>query len=203
MPDKRGGRVVFVSHCLLDQNARFPGIAVHPGPVPELARGLADAGIGIEQLPCLEMKYWGGVSRKWAFLPMLGSMPSLVLPIAVRVYASLCAREARKVARSIGDFVRSGYQVLGVVAVDDSPTCGLVRTLRLTPSMLETARTSPDLAPALQGLLEEGSGLFMGSLLEEVRAKGLGVPFLTFDPWADPGPESAGLLAQILAQPGS
>jgi hypothetical protein len=37
LSDERGKRVVFVSHCLLNENARYPGGAFHSGAVPEIA----------------------------------------------------------------------------------------------------------------------------------------------------------------------
>jgi hypothetical protein len=38
--------VVFVSHCLLDENARYLGGAFHPGAVPEMI-GLLRRGVGL------------------------------------------------------------------------------------------------------------------------------------------------------------
>jgi predicted secreted protein len=197
--DERSGNIVFVSHCLLNQSARFPGIAVQPGPVAELVRGLVEAGVGIEQLPCPEMKYWGGINRKVAFLPLPGPALFLLLPPLKRVYAYLCAREAHKTAGMIGNLQNSGYRVLGMVAMNDSPTCGLDRTVRLTPSLLQLARTATDLSSVLPALLVEGSGYFMRALRKEIEALGAGVPFFPFDPWGNAEAEADKVMRGILA----
>ena len=49
--DERGRRVVFVSHCLLNENTRYLGGAFHSGAVPEIAE-LQRLGIGIHQMRC-------------------------------------------------------------------------------------------------------------------------------------------------------
>ena len=56
--------MVFVSHCLLNQNTRYPGGAVCPGVVVDaIAPYLAD-GAGIVQMVCPEQRTWGGVSKR-------------------------------------------------------------------------------------------------------------------------------------------
>jgi predicted secreted protein len=62
--DIRGRRVVYVNHCLLNQNARAPGVAVREQAFPELVEILLAGKVGIEQLPCMESIGLGGVSRR-------------------------------------------------------------------------------------------------------------------------------------------
>ena len=52
LADARGGRVVFLSHCLLNQNVRYLGGAGRAGGVSEVVDGYLGRGIGICQLPC-------------------------------------------------------------------------------------------------------------------------------------------------------
>ena len=59
--DSRGGKVIFVSHCILNQNAKVRGIAVFPGAVRPVVDLLLDHGIGIYQMPCPEMTYLGAL----------------------------------------------------------------------------------------------------------------------------------------------
>jgi hypothetical protein len=60
--DDRGNRVVFLSHCLLDENVRYLGGAFHSGAVPGTV-GLLASGVGVCQLPCPEQRTWGGVHK--------------------------------------------------------------------------------------------------------------------------------------------
>jgi predicted secreted protein len=54
LADERGDRVVFLSHCLLNQNSRYLGGATCPGVVVgAVERHIAD-GVGIVQMPCPE-----------------------------------------------------------------------------------------------------------------------------------------------------
>ncbi len=56
--DKRGKKIIYLSRCLINQNLRFPGIAVSSGAITELISPIIENGIGIESLPCLERIAW-------------------------------------------------------------------------------------------------------------------------------------------------
>lgn len=216
--DKRGKRVVYVSRCLLNQNLRFPGIAVTAGAFSEVISLFLENDIGIEQLPCLETLGWGGVSRTtYSRLQPLafravGSVwqgPAQALTrIWLANFRRLCRSAARKVADEIEDFNRAGCEVVGIAAMNDSPTCGVTRTIDLT----EAARTLKGLGlqatdlkcPSLDTmrkilprLLTSGQGIFMGELIRQLDKRDLAVRVVGFDPWADPAAEAerlAGLL---------
>src|SRR5690348_5025831 len=64
LSDARGNKIVFLSHCLLDENVRYLGGAFHSGAIPEVVP-LIRGGLGICQMPCPEMHAWGGVHKKW------------------------------------------------------------------------------------------------------------------------------------------
>ena len=61
--DARSGEVVFVSHCLLNQNTRYLGGAVCPGVVAAAIAPYIEDGTGIVQMPCPEQRVWGGVLK--------------------------------------------------------------------------------------------------------------------------------------------
>jgi hypothetical protein len=52
LADRRGRRVVFVSHCLLNENVRYLGGAGRRGSVDEVVEGFQAAGVGI----CVEFR---------------------------------------------------------------------------------------------------------------------------------------------------
>jgi hypothetical protein len=64
---RSGNRVVIRAHCLLDENVRYPDGAFHGGAVPEVAPLLHD-GTGICQMPCPEMRAWGGVHKRFMLI---------------------------------------------------------------------------------------------------------------------------------------
>jgi predicted secreted protein len=204
--DQRGKRIVYLSRCLLNQNLRFPGIAVKRGAIPELLDLLTRNDVGIESLPCLERMGWGGVSRRtfFRFQPFLfkaaGTRWFGIASVLARIwlfrFSRLCKREAVNVASEMEDFVRAGYSILGVVAMNDSPTCGVSRTILLAEAALTCKRLgfgSADLEkPELETmrrliplLCTGGQGLFMKELTQEIARRDLGMNVVGFDPWVD------------------
>jgi hypothetical protein len=76
LDDCRSRRVVFLSHCILNENVRYLGGAGRQGSVDELVDHFQAAGVGIRQLPCPEQVAWGGVLKRY-LLPVYGSAGTL------------------------------------------------------------------------------------------------------------------------------
>lgn len=72
LEDERSKRVIFVSHCLLNENTRYLGGAFRRGCVDELVDGFQQEGLGIYQMRCPEQRAWGGVLKRH-LLPIYGS----------------------------------------------------------------------------------------------------------------------------------
>ena len=53
--DGRSKKVIFLAHCLLNQNAISDGTAVYPAAFQELVQLLLDHEVGIVQMPCPEL----------------------------------------------------------------------------------------------------------------------------------------------------
>jgi hypothetical protein len=114
LSDARSGQVVFVSHCMLNQNVRYLGGATRPGAVAEVVARLQRAGVGIVQMPCPEQRAWGGVDKRYT-MPAYGADQTrfrrLRRPASwlFLLHTRLAYRRlAGQVARDIGDYVRSG-----------------------------------------------------------------------------------------------
>ncbi|MHB8894452.1 MAG: hypothetical protein ACYC99_04635 [Candidatus Geothermincolia bacterium] len=216
--DRRGKRVVFVSHCLLDQNVRFPGIAVAEGCVRPLIGRLCDEGLGIEQLPCLEVRYWGGIERKFV-LPLLRLSPRLIegpmrglffgaIKLFLGAFRLLCEVEAWKVTRVIESFARGGCSVTGIIVMNDSPTCGYSRTTDVRKFVTEAPGAGVDwscptyekMSGLLPTVLCAGSGSFVGALKRRLEKRRMDIPFIGFDPWTDGELESERLLGELLGE---
>jgi hypothetical protein len=119
------------------QNTRNLGGAFRPGAVDEVINPYVRAGTGICQMPCPEQLAWGGVlKRRLLFLygrPWLSPVDRLIRP-GLSGYTVVRYRLlARRVARQLIGYQRSGFDVVGVVGVDASPTCGVTTTLDLGP----------------------------------------------------------------------
>jgi predicted secreted protein len=216
--DKRKGKIVYVSQCILNQNLRFPGIAVSAGACTEVVDLFVRKGIGIEPIPCLERLGWGGVSRKdyFRYQPLIlrfarSRFFGLVKPLIalwLYRYRLLCAREARKIVRQIADYIRSGYSVIGIVAVNDSPTDGVTKTIDLSraPVILASKGIDPklmnnpkldDMKKILAELCQDGVGIFIARLMHELGKKKIPLSIVGYDPWLDPKAESARIAAAL------
>ena len=193
LADGRSRKVVFVSHCLLNENARYLGGAFHPGAVPEIA-GLLDAGIGIHQLPCPEVRAWGGILKPRMLRAYgVASTPLYrlrrpLLTLFIWWTRLRFSRLARQVIRDIEDYRAAGITVLGVIGVDASPSCGVTTTLDLRRSF-EVAATCPLIRidrrivneRVVSGCRVAGEGLFIRALRRRLRARGIDLPLIGFD----------------------
>lgn len=196
LADERSGRVVFLSHCLLNQNTRYLGGAFRPGAVPAVVDCYLRDGIGFCQLACPEEVAWGGVLKRHLVLfygrPRIRRLVRLLMPWLV-VYTRLrYSLLARRVAAQIADYRRSGFDVLGVVGVDGSPTCGVTTTLDLHASMdavVACPVTRFDRRfmneTVVDGSSRPGRGLFVAALDVALGRRGHQVPLLAYDPHSD------------------
>lgn len=200
LADPRGRRVVFVSHCLLNQNVRYLGGASQPGGLRQLVTGYLNRGIGICQLPCPEQHAWGGV-RKRRMLIAFGSGGTWRAPVVRmllrpftwytrRVYARL----ARQIAREVTDYRRSGIEVVALVGVGGSPSCGVRRALNL-PEAVAALTRCPAARLDRRTLNEDimaahvrpGEGLFIRALRRRLSRAGAPVPLEEHDLLAELG----------------
>jgi predicted secreted protein len=188
--DERSGRVVFVSHCLLNQNVHYLGGATRSGGVDEMVAALRRAGVGIVQMPCPEQRAWGGVCKRYT-LPVYGAdrtwsrllrRPATWLLL---VYTRLAYRRlAGRVAADIGDYLRSGYTVEAVVGISGSPSCGVRTTLDLPAALDAIAGCDPARLDRrefnhriIAGNAHPGQGLFVAVLRGDLRRRRVDVPF--------------------------
>ena len=211
LADERGRRVAFVSHCLLNENTRYLGGAFTAGAVPEVVTGLLEAGVGISQMPCPEQRAWGGVLKRWLLRAhgIKGSPLYRLRGPLLRLFVAYTrlsyARLARRVARDIADYQRSGYEVVGVIGVGSSPSCGVSHTLDLLGS-LEVIAACPIASidrttmnqRAVAGCRTQGEGLFTEQLRRRLDSAGITVPFVEYDIVAEMGGETQDPVAELL-----
>jgi uncharacterized protein YbbK (DUF523 family) len=185
--------VVFLSHCLLNENTRYLGGAGRPGCVREIVDACGDAGLGIVQLPCPEERAWGGVHKR-RLLRLYGSdrwLPGRLrrhlLPALLAYTRWVYRRLARDAARRVGDYRRTGHEVVAVVGVDGSPSCGVARTLDIAAAADRLARadrrtlTAETVDAAVRDTLTPGEGLFTEQLRRALADRRIDVPHLAHD----------------------
>lgn len=192
--------MVFLSHCLLNQNVRYLGGADRAAGVTEVVTGYLDQGIGICQLPCPEQRAWGGVVKP-RMLVAFGSAGTWRAPVArlllrpfIWYTACYYAWLARAVTRGVLDYRRCGMQVVGLVGVGGSPSCGVESTLDLRAAV--TAVTRCPAARLDRAMLNNnviganvrpGEGLLIRAVRKRLARAGSQIPLHEHDLSAGPG----------------
>lgn len=192
--DERGRKVIFLSHCLLNENTRYLGGAFRRAGVDELIDDLQKKGIGIIQMKCPEQKTWGGVLKremlmgyciKGTFLkPFLNAYMVFFIWKTKRSFKKI----AREVVSEIKDYMDSGFEVSGMIGIKGSPSCGVSASLDLKKS----AQFAADLdittlnreyfnKNCYKTCMVNKSGLFFDALKIELLSKNLKVKFFEHD----------------------
>jgi predicted secreted protein len=178
--DARGGRVVFLSHCLLNQNVRYLGGAGRAGAVDEVVNHYLARGIGICQLPCPEQHAWGGVLKR-RMLVAYGAGGTLKAPVV------------RLLLRPFIWYTRHVYARLARI-IGGSPSCGVRTTLDL-PAAVSALTHCPaarlDRRTLNEGIIAAnvcpGEGLFIHPLRQRLTRAGAHVPMHEHDLLAELG----------------
>jgi len=151
--DPRNGRLVFLIECLLNQNARDLGAADSPAVTREMVDLLADAGIGMVQIPCPEIACLG-------FNRQRPSGKSIRQALEAPVSATCCQHLAEVTADRIRCYLDQGFEVLAVLGGNEqSPACAVHTTV--------VGGTQ----------LTDRSGVFMRALAVELANRSIRIPF--------------------------
>ena len=112
--DKRSKKIIFVAHCLINQNARCNGSGNFPSSVPLIPAYLLANQIGIAQMPCPELGCLG-LGREGLIYDQLST-------VGARRYLRQIAED---MAYQIEQYRKHGFRVTAILGVDCSPSCGV------------------------------------------------------------------------------
>ena len=112
----RSRKVIFVSHCMLNQNARITSAADFPAMFEPLVMWLKDHQVGIVQMPCPELMVLGlgrvsvrdGLETEEGLLHLDQIIESIIYQIK--------------------QYQFQGFKVLGILGKQGSPACGVTKT---------------------------------------------------------------------------
>lgn len=154
--DKRSKKIVVVAHCLLNQNSISDGTADLPSQFNKIVNLLIENEIGIIQLPCPELLCLG-LARKDETganneLPYENTRIRTLMEKDEN--KELLRSRAREIVKQLEDYIKYDFQILGILGVNRSPSCGIETT---TIDCKET----------------EGRGVFMQILEDELLKQGI------------------------------
>lgn len=113
----RSKKLILVSHCLMNANSKVLGCSTYPGVLTPVVRFLCEEGLGLIQLPCPELTLYG--LRRWGHVKEQFDTP---------YYRRHCARLLAPFIDQMEDYLRHGYQIVAVLGVEGSPSCGVEKT---------------------------------------------------------------------------
>jgi len=196
LADERSRKIIFLSHCILNENTRYPGGAFTRGMVSAVVREIDSKGYGIVQLPCPEQKAWGGVLKKYMLagygLSNSGSLLNLFRGILFPLFIShtklVYKIIARDTVKMIEDYKNSGFDVIGIVGVDGSPTCGITTCLDMKKSFDYCAGLNIESIDRIiynkkmySRCLKQGKGLFFLALDKALKRKEITITYYSHD----------------------
>jgi len=128
--DKRSKKIIFLSHCILNQNSISDGTADFPGTNSELLKFLIRSDAGIVQMPCPELLCLG-LDR--------GNIHGSESPIVVentRIRKLLSSTASAKKIKNLvnqllmqmDEYKKNGFEIPGIVGINRSPSCGVDTT---------------------------------------------------------------------------
>ena len=163
---KRSKSILIVCHCLLNANAVVPPLAEYEGLRWDVLKDYIKAGTGFLQLPCPETTYLG--MHRWGMTKEQYDCAN---------YREHCRRILEAPLLEIQAFLQAGYQIIGVMGVKGSPSCGVDQTCY--------GYTGGGLS--LDGIAEQikvlklgpGSGVFIEVLKSRLATEGINLDFLS------------------------
>lgn len=186
LKDSRSMEVIFLSHCILNVNTRYFGGASRRGAVNEIIEDALEQGVGIVQIECPEKRAWGGVLKKYMWMPFDSKHPffyRLLLPIFIRYTRQVYRRVAAALVKDIQHYITAGFTVKGVVGIDGSPSCGVNTKLAmdkcfklLLQSRMEGLNREAFNSALYETCSERGNGIFIEELKKQLNKKRLNIP---------------------------
>jgi predicted secreted protein len=189
LADGRSKQVIFLSHCLLNENTRYLGGACRAACVREFVEDCTERDLGIVQMPCPEQQAWGGVLKRTMLRAygmrgkMLDRLRPLLYPVFVLYTKLVYRRLAWHVARQIHDYCRSGFTVVGVVGIDGSPSCGVALTLDMRRAFNALAAidvqtiTVDQMNAIVRTSVVGGRGIYTTALQRALARRGISISY--------------------------
>jgi len=155
--DKRSMRVIFISHCLLNQNSKVFGLSTEKTvkTANEVIKFLLKENIGIVQMPCPEFTYLG-----------LLRPPQTKDQYDSAGFRSHCRKLAKEVVDQIENYEKVGVKVLAILGIEGSPSCGVNWTTKTDEKTTKHIKEKGIFIEEIEKILDK----------KEIKIEILGVP---------------------------
>lgn len=166
---KRSKKMVVLCHCILNSNSKVEGLSEYPAAVNDILDILKENNLGIIQLPCPEIHVyginrWGHVKEQFDTYNFRNQCKGLLEPITWQ----------------LSDYIRNGYEIVGIIGVDGSPSCGVNKTCSGNWGGELSNNKNIDIMIKSVEMIE-GKGVFIEELLKLFKEYDLEIPFRAID----------------------
>ena len=128
--DGRSKTLLFVAHCILNQNSISDGTAVFPGSIKNLLELFNESNIGIVQMPCPELvclRLDRG-NRNGSSAPVLVENTRIRKMMSKEPAITTVRKMAQDLIFQIVEYQKYGFDIRGIVGINRSPSCGVETT---------------------------------------------------------------------------
>ena len=163
--DSRSKSVVFFAHCILNQNSISDGTALYPGFIQEIMELLCTSQVGIVQMPCPELLCLG-LDRgniEGSTYPIVEENTRIRKTMSESSAAAKIKQMAQDIVFQISEYRKYGFQILGIVGINRSPSCGVDTTSKNNREV-------------------EGEGVFFEALRKELSKDRININFVGIKP---------------------
>ena len=125
--DKRSKKIIFVAHCVLNQNSKLDKCAHYPGAIKEVVELFLKEDIGMVQMSCPELLFLGLNRQSPADrqLSVQDEDTRIGKLMSEDNALEICKFLAVAHAYQMEEYVNSEFEVLGIIGINGSPTCGV------------------------------------------------------------------------------
>lgn len=166
----RDKKMVLLSHCLLNINAKVYGLATSRGAQEELINFLLEKGYGIIQLPCPEMGFEG--IKRWGQVKEQLDTP---------FFRKYCKEIFVPILEQIIDYNKNGYRIAALIGVNGSPSCGVNKTCSSESWGGEISNWQTIEEIMQQMNMIESPGVFIEQISKLLEANGIKLPVLAVE----------------------
>ncbi|AFS79445.1 hypothetical protein DUF523 [Gottschalkia acidurici 9a] len=163
-------KVIILCHCLMNEKSKVKKVNITSSKYKkEFISLLIENEIGIIQLPCPEMICYG--LKRWGHVKNQLDTPH---------YRKLCNELFQPYLDQIKQYLSNNYEVVCLVGVNGSPTCGVNRTC--TGSWGGELGQNPNLKDTLNTISSSReSGVFIDEIKAILKDHNISIPFINFN----------------------
>ncbi len=159
--DARSKKIIFVAHCMLNQNSISDGTAEYPGSIQEIFRLIIDSNIGIVQMPCPELLCLGldRGNTEGSKSPVVEENTRIRAQMKKYLMQNKINKLVKNLVFQISEYNNHGFEILGIIGINRSPSCGV--------------DTTSDHSKEISG-----RGIFIGLLNKALQNQGLSIKII-------------------------